>query len=343
LEGWVDVMVSPKQLAFFDIFKPEVRVEDVQVQLDIHEAEQQQKRNRTNSVGFFDYFPTTGEVHGWLNEQITAHPNVARPVLVGYTYQGNEIFGLRLGSGSRVYYIHCTIHAREWITTTTCVYIIDQLLNIDPAGPALLAKFQWVIVPVFNVDGYDYTHTSDRLWRKNRQPNGGSCAGTDINRNYGYAWGGAGSSNNPCAETFRGATPWSSPEAAAERTFLTPVLDAGQLAVYFDIHSYGAYFMSSWGYTTTLPPAYAAMEQAMVSGVNAIWDVNGRTYTHGASSRVLYLTSGGTTDWVYGDYGLAHAYVIECFGSSFTPPATWIPTIGAEVYAGIKNLAQILN
>ena len=54
---------------------------------------------------------------------------------------------------------------------------------------------------------YDYTHLGGisengkkkRLWRKNRaiDPKTG-CIGVDLNRNWGYEWGGQGTSNDPC-------------------------------------------------------------------------------------------------------------------------------------------------
>ena len=37
--------------------------------------------------------------------------------------------------------------------------------------------------PVLNVDGFVYTHTNSRMWRKTRRPNANSnCIGTDPNR-----------------------------------------------------------------------------------------------------------------------------------------------------------------
>ena len=85
------------------------------------------------------------------------------------------------------------------------------------------------ILPVANPDGYLYTQTTNRMWRKTRKPNGGlwdlvpfdkcygvSCTtgtsvpetvlcvlGTDPNRNFAYGWGTGGSSANPCSATYR--------------------------------------------------------------------------------------------------------------------------------------------
>ena len=47
-----------------------------------------------------------------------------------------------------------------------------------------------------NPDGYVYSHTKDRMWRKTRSSDGSfaatvfGCLGTDPNRNWEYKWGG---------------------------------------------------------------------------------------------------------------------------------------------------------
>ena len=55
----------------------------------------------------------------------------------------------------------------------------------------------WIILPCLNPDGYRYSYTSERYWRKNRNTNGGSsCKGVDLNRNYDIQWGLFGTSND---------------------------------------------------------------------------------------------------------------------------------------------------
>jgi len=345
VEGWIHVMVSPTQIRpFLRRFSTKVHIDDVQATLEEHYAEM---ANHTNVGDVFDSFPTRGQTVTWVNEQINAHPSLATRVVIGKTYLGIDILGVKLAlsaTAKRTVYIHCTIHAREWITTTTCLWIIDALLTKDSDGLRLIEKFDWIIVPIFNIDGYDYSQTNDRLWRKNRTPYPGSCTGTDINRNYEYGWGGSGSSGDPCSETYRGTSPFSTPEAAAELNFLESYIDRGLITAYVDIHSYGAYFMSAYGYTTTLPPAgdYNQMSAAMVRATNAIRSVNNRQYAYGASSRVLYISSGGTCDHLYGDGGIVHSYTIEAFGSSFTAPISYIRPIGQEIWLGVKALVDLL-
>ena len=79
---------------------------------------------------------------------------------------------------------------------------------------------------------YEYSHTTNRLWRKNRAQGNSLvgkilpvCAGVDINRNFGYRWGGFSidprkGSKLLCLETFMGAKPWSEPESRAIRRFI---------------------------------------------------------------------------------------------------------------------------
>lgn len=65
--------------------------------------------------------------------------------------------------GNPTIFIESTVHAREWITVATTTYFLNELLTSKNASIVYLAQnFDWVIVPVFNVDGYEYTHTTVR-------------------------------------------------------------------------------------------------------------------------------------------------------------------------------------
>jgi len=347
IEGWADVMVPPSRTSVFDRYFPyEVRIENVQTTLDEHyEDMRNAKRNKNSTNGGifeFDYFPPTGDISNFVNQKVTQYPGVAQRVTIGQTYNGNPIFGLRLGNAQGpTFFINCGIHAREWITVTTCCYIIDQLLGEDPEGPAILQEWNVFVVPILNTDGYDFTHTNTRLWRKDREPNPGStCIGTDMNRNYGYGWGGDGSSPSACADTYRGASAFSCYGIYYLREFLTPFINQGRLFGFMDIHAYGAMFMSPYGYTYTLPPAldYNVMYGHMEAACNDIWAENGRTYAYGSVGNVIYLASGGSNDWAYGDGGCIAAFALEVFGSNFTPPTSWIEPIGREIWKGTKRL-----
>lgn len=55
------------------------------------------------------------------------------------------------------------MHAREWITVATATYLLNELLTSnDPEMKELANNYDWVFVPVVNVDGYVYSHKSVR-------------------------------------------------------------------------------------------------------------------------------------------------------------------------------------
>lgn len=94
-------------------------------------------------------------------------------------------------------------------------YIIDYLVENSEN-----LEVDYYILPVANPDGYEYTFLTDRLWRKNRRKAGSTgCLGVDLNRNFGYRWGGKGGSKDICHETYAGSGPFSEPETDAIRNF----------------------------------------------------------------------------------------------------------------------------
>lgn len=61
------------------------------------------------------------------------------------------------------------IHAREWVGPATVLYLIDFLTQNVPSGDEdLTDNLDWYFLPVVNPDGYEYTWTNDRLWRRTR-------------------------------------------------------------------------------------------------------------------------------------------------------------------------------
>lgn len=52
------------------------------------------------------------------------------------------------------------LHAREWATISTALYCINQLVEHFDNNRKLLLQHDFVIVPIVNVDGYEYSHTN---------------------------------------------------------------------------------------------------------------------------------------------------------------------------------------
>jgi len=362
-EKWMDIMIPPKLTSSTNKLFPAhlpyvVKIEDVQAQIDESEidmansAANSLKREQQQPDTIFANFQSYAAITGWLQSKVSERATFSS---IGTTYLGNSINSLLIKNpgtqNPRTIVIHCGIHAREWITPPHCLWAIDQLTdptNVD--GDRLLQTYQFHIIPVFNVDGYIYTFNSDRMWRKNRRPNTGStCVGTDLNRNYGSGWSGPGASNNPCSETYYGPARFSGPETAHIRDLVDGYIADGSLASYWDLHAYGAMWMSAYGSTCTPPPDYNLMYSTMTQATDACWEENGRSYVYGDICNTIYQASGSSVDWAYQGYPtkpvgqrLVHSYTTEAFGNSFIAPVAQIVPIAREIWAGIVATADVI-
>ena len=110
-----------------------------------------------------------------------------------------------------------------------------------PPCTAWPEKFHFVIYPLLNPDGYEYTWTDERLWRKNRNSNNGSsCKGVDLNRNYDIEWMNAGSSSNKCSSVYAGTEAFSEPESQAQRD---DMLAMENKLAYLTYHAYSEFII----------------------------------------------------------------------------------------------------
>jgi len=238
-------------------------------------------------------------------------------------------------------------HAREWIAPATVAYIAYTLLcnysqNSDIT--TIMDNYEWVIIPLVNPDGYNYTWTTDRLWRKNRRINSGStCIGVDNNRNWDFKWLNGGSSTNPCSETFAGPSPFSEPE----ETHLANYINAhGNVVGYIDFHAAAYLFLNPYGYTSAIPPANAAQWRLAENFVTALYRVHGKSYVFGNIMNVLYQASGSSTDYVYAVSNVYYTFTIELREGSpnvfILPPAQIVPNC-QEVMAGVISMANTIT
>ena len=237
------------------------------------------------------------------------------------------------------------VHAREWIGPATAAFVASELLagfGRDNASETTtwLSRYEVVVVPLVNPDGYEYSWTDDRLWRKNRRPAGDSrrCMGVDLNRNADVKWGGVGASPNPCSTEFRGPSAASEPEVAALQAF---VRSLDNRAVGVDLHAYGQLVLRSYGYTT-LPSPNDAHLKGLGDGMrDAIRAVHGTVYTSERAGE-LYPTTGSIDDWFTDEAGM-YGWTIELRDEGrhgFQLPSDQIRATATEAYAGLRYLAE---
>lgn len=301
---------------------------------------------------WFNDYKTYAQVNDYIDALVALRPDLASKLAIGASIQSRTIYGMRItspvGAGKpAVLYTGCQ-HAREWIAVMVPMYVADALVrgyDGDPAIHDLLDRVEFFIIPIVNPDGYEFTYApgGDRLWRKNRRDNGDGTIGVDLNRNWAVDWGGPNSTSpDGSSEVYYGAGPFSEPETAALRDFISA---RPQLAAHVDFHSYAQLILQDWAYTNAPAPDIDLIA-SIGGGMNKrLYDVNHAFYENGWGGSLLYLASGAAPDWTYGDQGLI-SYTIELrdkdtFGF-LLPPDQIIPT-GMEAKAAAFELAERIS
>ena len=340
-----DFMLTPGTWETLDRSGLEYRVvvPDVQGLVDAEAS----RIRRGGRRGWFDDFKPLSDINDRLDALAAGYPDLASEFTVGESVEGREVRALRLVNDAwgdpdckPTILINACQHAREWISPMVAMYAVERLLaehGVDPEVTALLDRVEIVLVPVVNVDGYEFTWTKQRLWRKNRRDNGDGTFGVDLNRNWGYEWGhdngSSGKSNQP---NYRGTSPFSEPETQMLRDL---ALSRPRLAAQVDLHSYGQLILAPWGYTIDLPPDHGTFQMLGADMQQDMLDVHGRLYEHGPEYTTLYPVSGGEGDWFWGDRGV-HNFLIELRGNGFVlPPEEIIPN-GEEAYPALLHFAS---
>lgn len=291
---------------------------------------------------FYQDFRDLDAVQDRLAALVASDPARVSPVDVGLSLEGRSIQGVRIeapGAADRpVVVVQGCQHAREWISVAATTFAAEQFATAPEGSElrALLDEVVLVVVPVANPDGYAYSWSADRYWRKNRR-NG---YGVDTNRNWAVGWGGDGASPDPGAENYRGAGPFSEPEPAAMRD----LVDADpHVVALLDVHSYGQLVLFPWGNEPVDTVDHDAFTMLAGDVAEAMTAEHGQAYVP-LQSADLYPASGNAGDWAYGTHGI---YALglelrpaqESDGGFVVPPSTIVPT-GDEVVRAIVELAQ---
>jgi hypothetical protein len=302
-----------------------------------HTALLQRPALRTFQQGY----RTVEEIEQFLSERAASYPHLATLEDIGDSWQrwatggdeGYNLLALRLTSQDTpgpkpVFFVMAAIHAREIATPEIATRFIDYLLagyGSNAEATWLLDAYEIVVVPMVNPDGHKLAEQGYSQ-RKNINPlYGGSCLdpptrysqyGVDLNRNFSLGWGTVNTpGTHPCRLTFPGGAPASEPETQAIETFIRtlypdrprPISHTLTLTdtsgVLLSLHSYGELVLWPWGFQETPPPDEAALTQLGTR----IAQHNGYVPQ---SARELYAASGTTSDWAYGELGIA-SYTLE--------------------------------
>uniref|UniRef100_A0A8D3D3K7 Carboxypeptidase B2 (plasma) n=1 Tax=Scophthalmus maximus TaxID=52904 RepID=A0A8D3D3K7_SCOMX len=287
-----------------------------------------------SSSTFYERYHSLEDIYYWINRTAQDNPDKVKAILIGSSYEKRPLYALKLTLNNRpnkkAIWIDCGIHAREWISPAFCLWFVHYVSTCDLVSDIanILDNMDVYVLPVMNPDGYKYTWTTNRMWRKNRSISRSSaCTGVDLNRNFD------GASHEPCTEIYCGAFPESEPESEAVANFLRLHKDTVQL--YLSIHSYSQ--MLLFPYSCTLDELEMVQEAAQ-----KIRRYYSNTYKYGPGAKTIYLAPGGSDDWAY-NLGIKYSFTFELQDRGhygFLLPPSHIAKACNEALLAVKTIAN---
>jgi hypothetical protein len=288
---------------------------------------------------FYTVYRSYSEPGGVKDEMVELareNRDVVKLVRVGRTTLGKPIYVVKITEdarnvpdNTRIPVLYSSVnHAREWIAAETARRLMHWFVENKDGDfmRSLLRTHELWVMPIHNVDGYDYTFTcgdppairmchyseddSNRLWRKNLRdnnengifgddpPGGAEGDGVDPNRNYPTGWNldPEGSSGAEGSETYRGPGPLSEPENKAYDRLLRRV-DFVSLINY---HSAAQLLLYPFGSYTD----YSSTDDAFFKAITGTYgDAAVEPYISQRSAD-LYVTNGETVEHGYAEYGV---------------------------------------
>eukprot|EP00118_Oscarella_pearsei_P002575 m.10928 g.10928 ORF g.10928 m.10928 type:complete len:414 (+) comp22807_c0_seq2:49-1290(+) len=204
-------------------------------------------------------------------------------------------------------------HAREFFPVESMIHLLMKLLENEhdkmKFASFVLNSFDIYIVPLVNPDGRQYVEkTQNYCWR-------GTATGVDLNRNFDWSFGGAGSSNDSADEEYRGLYAFSEPETQLLRNLVSS-------------HSFDAFVSFHSGirqiyvpFSDSLSKAakkrhYNEEEELRLAEVIASVVPSNRQFTYGVGYEVNDYPADGTSfDYMAGRKNIPFSLAIELWGS----------------------------
>lgn len=298
--------------------------------------------------GFLGDYHRFDEITDWM-ESAAAAEVAASMIQIGATHEGRMIKGLKInlagGAKRPIIFVLCGIHAREWVSPAACLFAADKLMKGQAGSGA--EKFEWHIVPSSNADGYEYTHTKDRMWRATRSTKDSrGCTGVDPNRNWDFKHC-QESNEKRCGQSYCGTEPFSESEVSNVAEYLQGLQSSGQdVQAFLDIHAFSQFWMWPWGYTKGQADDEADMARCGNAGAAALKAVHGKQFRTGSIANTIYQVGGSSVDWVYDALGIKYAYALELRDTGmygFLLPSDQIIPTGEELTAGLVGMANCMS
>ncbi|XP_067851121.1 carboxypeptidase B-like [Heptranchias perlo] len=322
----------------------EVLIEDLQAMIE----QQLDNKERSATPHSYEKYNDMDTINAWITSTVTRNSNLMSLTEIGTSYEGRPLYAIKIGKktghSKPAIFMDCGIHAREWISPAFCQWFVQEVVSTygsDPTITKVLDTMDFLVVPVINVDGYSYTWSNNRMWRKTRSRIPGSkCRGVDPNRNWDAGWCTVGASSNPCSETYCGPHVESEKEVQAVANFIRR--NKKSIKAYLTMHSYSQMCLYPYSYTYNLVPNTDELNSLARGAISSLASLYGTRFTYGPGATTIYLAAGGSDDWAY-DLGIKYSFTFELRDTGrygFLLPESQIKPTCEETMLAIKYIAN---
>jgi len=182
------------------------------------------------------FYHTYDQVYLVLDSFVTNYPSICRLDTIGYSVQNRAIWAMRVTDNPQLeenepeIRLPANMHGDEHIGTEITLYFLRHLLTNYASNPQvqdLVNNKEIWILPTINPDG--------KVANTRRNANN-----VDLNRDYGYFWGGWGNSPGPCSQI--------------ENKVMAQHLEENDITLEYNYHSVAQYVNYPWDYHCADPP-----------------------------------------------------------------------------------------
>jgi hypothetical protein len=307
---------------------------------------------------YFDHqFPNPNGLHivDLLHEIQYLHPDLTELIDIGDAWLAGrpgepdrDIWVIRVTNEDPSYgelqdkpafFLSAAMHAREVTTSELAIRYLQYLTTgyASEGGYGVDADVTWLVdhhiaylLIMHNPDGHVENERNLGNNRRKNMDSDDGCSfpwtwGVDLNRNHSFLWDCcAGSSGDPCADTYRGPSRGSEPETQAFESYFTTVMrdqngpnGEDQIAlsspftttgIFIGLHSYGDLVLWPWSFD-----GYGQAPNAAQLRTIGRKFVTFNSYI--PTGALWYTADGAVQDWVYGILGIP-AFTFEVGPSS---------------------------
>ncbi|XP_054632507.1 carboxypeptidase A4 [Dunckerocampus dactyliophorus] len=328
-----------------------VMIDNLQDLLDAEKAEMEENEMKERSSRNFNFgaYHRLETIYSWMDTLVSQYPTLVTKELIGRSYENRPMYVLKFSTGGTKrpsIWIDTGIHSREWVSQATGVWTANKIASVygtDASLTSLLDTMDIYMLILANPDGYVYSHTNDRMWRKTRSKNPSSrCRGVDPNRNWDAGFGGPGASRNPCSDSYHGPSAHSEVEV---KNVVNLIKSHGNFKSFISVHAYSQLLMYPYGHSCSHIPHHNELDSLGRAAVQKLTSLHGTRYKVGSICKIIYQASGGSIDWSY-NLGIKYSFAFELRDTGrygFLLPANQIIPTASETWLALKHIMEYVR